>query len=316
MAGTSCIIKSRPLRSADIPAIARFLPNQFMDPNGRSIQFDPGAACELLLDQGVMTGTVFAKVDDGTEALLAVGGAVFVTDEYLQALKTASQPFVSERILSSAGRSGSGLLPPGAIGRANERHGLNIVVLLHEWDRAGADAEFAREIRIRLVKGFLDHFRGFRLREVLGEVQGQEELQWALAGGYILRDDYAEWYRTRTHPSPHRYLVSITRQEALALESSLMSLLFHYREPVCGFTVSERQLLHAALTLQTDVEIASALGISLAAVKKRWITIYDRVAGRIPELRAVISRGGLTRGPQKRHKLLSYLREHPEELRP
>src|SRR5687767_8617060 len=102
MPGTSSIIKSRPLRGTDIPAIARFLPNRFMNPNGRSIQFDAGAACELLLDQGVMTGTVFTKVDDGTEALLAVGGAVFVTDEYLHALKTASQPFVSERILYSA----------------------------------------------------------------------------------------------------------------------------------------------------------------------------------------------------------------------
>jgi hypothetical protein len=93
-----------------------------------------------------------------------------------------------------------------------------------------------------------------------------------------------------------------------------MSTLFHYRDPVCGFTVSERRLLHAAVTLQTDAEIASALDISASAVKKRWAAIFDRVAGRIPELNDTPRE--LTRGPQKRHKLLAYLREHPEELRP
>jgi hypothetical protein len=216
--------------------------------------------------------------------------------------------------LYSAAQPDPRLLSPHAVGRANEKEGLNIAVLLHEWDRAGTGAEFAREIRMYLVKGFLDHFRGYRLREIMGEVQGTQELQWALAGGYMLRDSYDEWYRTRTEPSPHRYLVSITREEALAVESSLMSILFHYRNPVCGFAASERRLLHAAVTLQTDAEIASALGISASAVKKRWAAIFDRVAGRIPALDDTPRE--LTRGPQKRHKLLAYLRGHPEELRP
>jgi hypothetical protein len=308
-------IKLRGLRSADVPAVARFLPNRVIDAQGRSIEFDAVAACESLLDDGVMKGALFTTIQDGVETPAAVGGAFFVTEEFMQAIKTSSQPGVSARVLRSAAQRDPGVLSPPAIRRANQSEGLNVALVLHEWDRAAASDEFAREIRMRLVKGFLDDFRGYRLREVLGEVRGEEELQWALAGGYMLRDSYDEWYRTRTEPSPRHYLVSITREEALAREASVMSLLFHYREPACGFTLSERRLLQAALTLQTDAEIASALEISVSAVKKRWAVIFNRVADRIPELIDASPRE-LTRGPQKRHKLLAHLREHPEELRP
>jgi hypothetical protein len=262
-----------------------------------------------------MKGALFTTIDDGVETPAAVGGAFFVTEGFMRAIKSASLPGVSARVLHAAAQRDPGILSSPAVRLANEREGLNIALVLHEWDRTGASVEFAREIRMRLVKGFLDDFRGYRLREVLGEVQGEEELQWALAGGYVLRESYDGWYRTRTEPSPRHYLVSITREEALAVEASVMSLLFHYREPVCRFTLSERRLLEAALTLQTDAEIASDLEISVSAVKKRWAAIFNRVADRIPELIDASPRE-LTRGPQKRHKLLAHLREHPEELRP
>jgi hypothetical protein len=65
----------------------------------------------------------------------------------------------------------------------------------------------------------------------------------------------------------------------------------------------------------TDEELADQLGISLSAVKKAWGSIYHRAADCVPELRFNVAEGG-SRGKEKKQRLLAYLREHPEELRP
>jgi hypothetical protein len=116
--------------------------------------------------------------------------------------------------------------------------------------------------------------------------------------------------------------MGVSREEALATEASVMSMLFHYREPVCGFRASERRLLRAALMHETDPEIASFLGISTSAVKKGWAAVFGRVAEHLPEIvqdsdgDRPADGGPRRRGPQKRHRLMAYVREHPEELRP
>jgi hypothetical protein len=58
--------------------------------------------------------------------------------------------------------------------------------------------------------------------------------------------------------------------------------------------------------------------ISLATVKKTWRSIYDRVAAFSPELIPgnLADDGANTRGKAKKQRLIAYIREHPEELRP
>jgi hypothetical protein len=54
-------------------------------------------------------------------------------------------------------------------------------------------------------------------------------------------------------------------------------------------------------------------------VKKRWHTIYERVVRADHDLLpAPIQNGPPThlRGAERRRRLLNYLRQHPEELRP
>jgi DNA-binding NarL/FixJ family response regulator len=75
----------------------------------------------------------------------------------------------------------------------------------------------------------------------------------------------------------------------------------------------------AALTGGTDGEIANSMGISRFTVKTTWRAIYDRVALRQPDLvpdRSHEDGQAHARGKQKKQRLLDYLREHPEELRP
>ena len=101
--------------------------------------------------------------------------------------------------------------------------------------------------------------------------------------------------------------------------SWLGSLFVYYSPPRFGFNRSEQRLLVAALEGGTDKEVSDVLGISLFAVKKTWRIIYERVATCQPEMVPANTQvDALTqdRGKQKKQRLLSYLREHPEELRP
>jgi DNA-binding NarL/FixJ family response regulator len=99
---------------------------------------------------------------------------------------------------------------------------------------------------------------------------------------------------------------------------SWANLFFAYRKPVIGFTPSEQRLLSAALQGGTDGELAHLLGVSLSAVKKMWASIYLRVQFRKPfDLKIELDESvDGDRGKEKKQKLLVFLREHPEELRP
>ncbi len=67
----------------------------------------------------------------------------------------------------------------------------------------------------------------------------------------------------------------------------------------------------------TNSALARELNVSLPTVKKMWLSIYDRVAARIPEWMAEDSQSaGSKRGKEKKRRLLAYLQDHPEELRP
>jgi hypothetical protein len=115
-----------------------------------------------------------------------------------------------------------------------------------------------------------------------------------------------------------RALGVVERADALAVPGSVGAMLFTYREPVLRFRNADQQLLSAALRGLTDEESARTMGLTLPAVKKRWASVFDHVARGKPELLPGLEDGldRQTRGPQKRHYLLAYLREHPEELRP
>jgi hypothetical protein len=92
----------------------------------------------------------------------------------------------------------------------------------------------------------------------------------------------------------------------------------HNREPILGLRNSDQELLEAALRGTTDIELSVELGLKLPALKKRWASVFNRVAAAKPDLLPGIDDNldRQTRGRQKKHRLLAYIREHPEELRP
>ena len=71
----------------------------------------------------------------------------------------------------------------------------------------------------------------------------------------------------------------------------------------------------AALAGQTDAELAAGLHLTMPAVKARWRSIFARFEQREPAVAPTFFGQG-AQGPQRRHRLLAWLRAHPEELRP
>ena len=72
-----------------------------------------------------------------------------------------------------------------------------------------------------------------------------------------------------------------------------------------------------ALLGETDQALATSLGVAAVTVRKRWDSIYSRVAEVAPELLSRAAGGkGTPRVAEKKRLLLSYLRQHLEELRP
>jgi DNA-binding NarL/FixJ family response regulator len=104
----------------------------------------------------------------------------------------------------------------------------------------------------------------------------------------------------------------------MARIGSWVGSLFVYQPPQFDFRPSEQRLLLAALQGGTDDSLAETLGVSLSAVKKTWRTTYSRVTAKSPGLIPDQVPEELTseRGKEKKQRLLAYLREHPEELRP
>jgi DNA-binding CsgD family transcriptional regulator len=126
------------------------------------------------------------------------------------------------------------------------------------------------------------------------------------------------WRAVAEYPECGRAWLLLTMAEALAVSGSVAGPLFDYHEPVLGLRRAEKQLLAEALKGGTDKELAATLNLSLATVKKRWASLFERIAKVRPELLPEAERRESldSRGPQKRHRILAYVRAHPEEIRP
>lgn len=171
--------------------------------------------------------------------------------------------------------------------------------------------------------GYAEHHRGFLLKELVGHGMTFETFEGTIRGGAMvfsalhgrysdlpakpLRDIFAE---------PH--FVGLTRELAMSRFGSRIGSLFVHQPPQFAFRPSEQRLLLAALQGGTDEDLATTLGISLSAVKKTWRLIYERVSSQSPGLipAQVPAEPSSERGKEKKQRLLAYLREHPEELRP
>jgi DNA-binding CsgD family transcriptional regulator len=318
-------LRHRPMRPKDVRECVEFVAaHLFVGPRyGNAISDLRPAWIRLLSGNGFSSAIVFEEELDGVAPrILGVGVTVFVSDNFLRELKTPPGFWMGPEIARRVALGDhSPLLSEKEIQEANTQGGLNLAV----WHACvGLEDTQRTEVWTELMTTFLDHHRGFLLKELLIQGESPEHLEGVRnTGGFLFRPEEGRYGdldgRDLRELASQPHIMGLTREMATGHRGSWVGSLFRYEPPQFGFSVSEQRLLLSALAGGTDEELSDDLGISLSSVKKTWRSIYDRVATCLPELipgNALPDGEASKRGKDKKQRLISYLREHPQELRP
>jgi DNA-binding NarL/FixJ family response regulator len=274
-----------------------------------------------LLGCEAFRAVVFEELKRSQAKILGVGVSAIVSDQFLRELKTPPFFWVGPEITERVRRGESPLLSNRQVREANANSGVNVVV----WEGAVRAGEQSRpEVHNFVMSTFMEQHRGFLLKELWGHGVSSAGLKATVNSGtwFLMRADgshvdHLDRPAEEILAEPH--IIGLTRELALGRIGTWSSSLFIYQPPRFDFRPSEQRLLLTALRGGTDEDLADELGLSLSTVKKTWRLIYDRVAARDPDLVPDAfppEEGSPERGRGKKQRLLVYLREHLEELRP
>lgn len=237
----------------------------------------------------------------------------FAEDEVLN-----PRPGLNSRIIESVVRGNSVIASYEEVRDANTRGDLQQVILQTRWkDRLLKVAE-RDEVRVLMGRAYQELYAGYRFSRILRELVDELDF-WDVQGYPSLQiidrfDRYRQANPDSTWNSP-RALAVVTIESTRSDPGSVVAGLFHHRrEPQFGFARGEQELLEVALEGVDDASASRSLFVSRPAIKRRWENIFDRVTAVRPDL--CPDDGDGTRGTQKRQRILTYVRNHPEELRP
>jgi DNA-binding CsgD family transcriptional regulator len=234
-------------------------------------------------------------------------------------MKTPPFFWVGPDLTIEIARGESPLLSDKETREANQNGGLNLLA----WEGAVRPEYTNRaDAHAAVFSAFVEQHRGFLLKEIIGCAMAPEQLAGMVrTGGQFLNSqgkyvDLVESDQHEVFTAPH--YMGLTREVALSRVGSWIASLFIHESPRFCFRPSEQRLLLTALRGGTDDELSDELGISHSAVKKTWNLIYERVSDHLPGFSPDHEPTERTneRGKEKKQRVLTYLREHLEELRP
>lgn len=316
------LVRYRPMEPRDIPACAGIIARHpvLARRYGSAIQ-QLASAWQKMAGRDGFVAVVFEDVEGTSPEVLGAGISVFVTDEFIRELKTPPHFWIDAELAIRISRGNSPVLSDRQVREANSSCGLNIAVwqpgILPETAAAASD-----ELPNTIMGAFVEMHRGFLVKELVVQAETPHYLQtcrgtgtgfWSARKGKY--DEFPHLPAEEVVRKPH--VMGMSRELAASSPGAWAALPFLYQPPRFGFSRGEQRLIVCAMAGRTDEDVAQTLGISLTAVRKTWHAIYERVSARWPELLGEhASRLSQERGKQKKHHLLGYVREHPEELRP
>jgi hypothetical protein len=250
--------------------------------------------------------------------IVGFGATVFVSQEFAREEMSNPRPGLNERVISGIDSRRSVVLTDAQLRRQNTDGSLCLVVLFTDWRRDILTPEQVAEVKLALAQSGVEPLSGYRLEQMLLEAIDDSDLEYIESTGVYRRIGGLSDHRSGTKSENGSALFAINKMSAGSVVGSVATFIFHYTPPIIRFRKCHQQLLSAALEGLTDQELAPHLNLKIQTVKKRWASVYARVAEVLPDLLPESDNhcGCQTRGPQKRHHLLAYLRNHLEELRP
>lgn len=246
----------------------------------------------------------------GAKRIIASGSSVFVTPDFATQELERPRPFLNSRIIASIAAKKSVLLPEAVLNGEKTHSPVDFVVLNGDYLSDSLSEDELDEVHMLLPFTFMEAHLGYRLNRILIEWTGETQRQFHHSSGV--------WREVEVYAQEDRGLSIMTRKDALAVSGSIAAALFQYQEPILHLHETDKQLLAEALRGGTDGELALRMNLSLASIKKRWLSLFQRVAETHPSLLPGCQEQNWKayRGPQKRHHILSYVRSHPQEIRP
>jgi hypothetical protein len=267
--------------------------------------------------------------DDIRQRRVSFAAAGIVSDEFAKSIAQAEAPHVSLRAMRyECEPNKSQILRIDEIRKVNHPgHGVNLLIfhyseLVDEYAR-----DEIRVVRDTSLRALLELQSGYALREVDFEFYGDEDVPYATAMGFKIRSSYSKYYAGGeiSLPSAEKrpHLAGLSSEELKEGWGSPIGALFSYSRPYLFFTTAQQNVLSRALLKYSDKEIADELGISAWTVKEHWKTTFERVQDTqshwpahlkiLPEKRLQDEGKAAS---NLRAKLLTYLSQHPSELRP
>jgi hypothetical protein len=272
----------------------------------------------ILSDGDACIGSLIEKITPSSNEIVGFGLAVFVSSSFADATLANPQPGLNARIIESIDAGNSVIPSYRYLQTANASATLDHVVMYSSEKLSSLNANELGLVRNHLARAYFDSFVGYRLRRMLFEIV--DEYEFEKIKGYRglrivkrlsmpnLPGVPALWKRNRA-------LCEATAESLSDDPASVAARPFIDRTvPILDFTPSQKRLLAAALRGAENAELARGLCRTSAAIKRTWTGIFEKCARHYPALLPATE--GSLRGQQKRHKVMAYIREHPEELRP
>jgi hypothetical protein len=251
----------------------------------------------------------------------AFGVSAFVTDDFLQQCKMPHPAWIGRELVEHISRGDSPVLKPNEVRDANSRDGLNLVT----W--TGLACPLREEDRTRwvteLTSAFMLEHRGFKLKEAVTQPIEAGVVRIVLNSGALLWQSGVRRYVEAGDVNLDElirfpFILGLNRKQAMEhMGTWASSTLFLYNPPRIHFRPAEQKLLRSALNGLTDEEVSNELRVSRSFVRKTWHSIYKRAAETVPDLHLDTTDGSASqRGKEKKQRVLAYVRNYPEELRP
>lgn len=255
------------------------------------------------------------------------GLAAFMSDTLAERYFSEPIPFLAVEILEAvrAGRAEEALLHRDEIARRQRLPGSRLAMVVPFWlqdnyDLQGQDAWQLMHLASRSVDRYM---RGYRLHSVVLEGQRRRtQLQQAAGFEHLVDMSAAErrsrWRSLCDDPryQPLQHAVHTRDLHVRVRSGTPVAALFMFREPILDLTDSQKVVLDLALDDFSDEEIASLLGTSTNAVRKRWRGIYEKMEERLGDIFHSTGHREGVRGHEKRRIAVAWVRDHPEEIRP
>jgi hypothetical protein len=309
MDGNSVLLRARLARRDDGPGLATGLSR--WDPALAALGPNVGAAISGLIElEQLRGGCVEEAVTAGDWEVSATGASVFISNAAAEDYLAAPTPFFAAQLLRRV-LSGEPdvVLSAREIARGNAGDGLNLFVLGFTHRYGAAEPPILRPLLARAIEHFVYAHRGYRLRRMLRE-DPYPIADVLVASGMSVAHDFSDIGR--------KVLMAEPSAASHIFPSSTVSMLFNYSPPQVLYSNAERRLLDLAVDGLSDGEIAAELGVSANTIKQSWRSIYERTMRKVPLALGAAGQSSLAgvRGQEKRRHLLTYLRDHPQELRP